>query len=115
MVESSDQTENAVKGIEPTRPCALLPRPQRQHSGRFTAKPPRLVSLYLALISSPVCRIAAMQLSSGMKCQPSTPQRQRGGRDRLGGPDAVALDAGPLDQAGHRVAGHAEMVLERDL
>ena len=37
-----------------------------QHSGTLTARPPRLVSLNLTLISSPVWRIARMQLSRGM-------------------------------------------------
>ena len=42
-------------------------------------------------------------------------QRERGGGDRLDRAEAVALDAGGLHQAGDRVAGHAEVVLERDL
>jgi hypothetical protein len=43
------------------------------------------------------------------------PERERGGRDGLDGAEAVRLDAGDLDEAAHGVAGHAEMVLERDL
>jgi len=38
-----------------------------QHSVMLNARPPNEVSLYFADISSPVCFIAAMQLSSGMK------------------------------------------------
>ena len=45
-------------------------RPVFQHSVILTARPPRAVSLYLCDISSPVFFIAAMQLSSGMKCEP---------------------------------------------
>lgn len=42
----------------------------RQHSVMLTARPPFDVSLYLSDISCPVRFIAAMQLSSGMKCCP---------------------------------------------
>ena len=42
-------------------------------------------------------------------------QRERGGVDGLDGAEGVALDAGNLDQAADRVAGHAEMVLHADL
>ena len=42
-----------------------------QHAGKLTAMPPSDVSLYFVFISSPVCRIASMQLSSGMTWVPS--------------------------------------------
>ena len=37
----------------------------------FTAKPPKDVSLYLFIISSPVWRIVSTQASNGTKCVPS--------------------------------------------
>ena len=46
---------------------------------------------------------------------PVAVQRQGGRRHRLVRPEGVALDAGNLDEAADRVAGHAEMVLHRDL
>ena len=42
-------------------------------------------------------------------------QRERGGGDRLDGAEGVALDAGDLHEAADRVAGHAEVMLHRDL
>ena len=46
---------------------------------------------------------------------PSPRKREGGGGDRLVGAEGVALDAGDLDEAADRVAGHAEMVLHADL
>jgi hypothetical protein len=44
-----------------------------------------------------------------------TAQRELSGGDGLDGAEAVALDARNLDEASDGVAGHAEVVLERDL
>ena len=87
----------------------------RQHSGRLTARPPVEVSLYFTLMSRPVWRMVSMQASSGTTWMPSPRSARRGGGDGLDGAEAVALDAGHLDEAADRVAGHAEVVLERDL
>ena len=40
--------------------------------------------------------------------------RQRCGGDRLHGAERIAFDAGHLHQPGDRIAGHAEMVFQRD-
>src|SRR5690625_5058588 len=42
------------------------------------------------------------------------PKRERGRRDRLDRPKSVPLDTGNLDETPDRIAGHAEMVLERN-
>ena len=41
-------------------------------------------------------------------------QRQRTGRNRLDRAQAIALDAGHLDETGHRIAGQAEVMFQRD-
>ncbi len=41
-------------------------------------------------------------------------QRQRRSGHRLDGAERIALDAGHLNEARNRIAGHAEMMFERD-
>ena len=94
--------------------CVGLPEAAQQAT-TLTARPPCDVSLYLSLMSRPVWRIVSMQLSSGTKCEPSPRSASDAARDRLHRAERVALDAGHLHQPADRVAGHAEMVLERDL
>ena len=91
----------------------LMRRPQ--HSTKLTASPPRLVSLYFDCMSAPVWRMVAMTLSSETRWRAVAVQRQRRGGDRLDRAEGVALDAGDLHQAADRVAGHAEVMLHRDL
>ena len=43
------------------------------------------------------------------------PQRQGRRRDGFDAAEAVAFDTGHLDEPGHGITGHPEMVLERDL
>ena len=56
--------------------------------------------MYFTFMSMPVWRIVSMQASSGT--------------NRLDRPQTVAFDAGHLNQANSRVAGHAQMMFQRD-
>src|SRR3546814_9061858 len=46
---------------------------------------------------------------------PIAPKRERSGVDRLDRSERVALDTRHLDETSNGIAGHAEMVLHRDL
>ena len=80
----------------------------------FTAKPPKAVSLYFSDISAPVWRMASMQLSNGMKCVPSPRSASDAADTALIAPSPFAFDAGHLHQPLNRVAGHAQMVFQRE-
>ena len=88
---------------------------QYQHSTTLTARPPGEVSLYFSFMSRPVWRMVSMQASSGTKCVPSPRSASEAAVTALTAPKRVALDAGHLHEAAHRVAGHAEVMFERDL
>jgi hypothetical protein len=86
-----------------------------QQFGTLTARPPRLVSLYFSCMSRPVWRMVSMAASRGTRWVPSPRRLSEAAETALMAPRPLPLDAGDLDEAAHGVAGHAEMVLERDL
>ena len=59
--------------------------------------------------------MVATTLSSETRWRPVAVQRQRRRGDRLDRAEGVALDAGDLHQPADRIAGHAEVMLHRDL
>ena len=93
------------------RTCRRVSRARRE-----TARPPSDVSLYLEFISLAVSAIAFTVVSKSTR---------RFGRDlvardheagpRLDRAERAALDARHLHEAGDRIAGHAEVVLQRRL
>ena len=87
-----------------------------QQSTTDTARPPSDVSLYFAFISFAVSAIA---VDGGVEIDAAI-RRDLVARDHEAGPrldraERAALDARHLDEAGHRIARHAEVVLQRRL
>ena len=59
--------------------------------------------------------MVAMTLSSETRWRPSPCSASEAAAIALHRAEGVALDAGDLDEPADRIAGHAEMVLHRDL
>ena len=120
MVEIEDGGQQPGGGDDaestsPLRPLSGLGhRRCRQQRTRDTARPPSDVSLYfgfisLAVIAKAVHRRVEIDAAIG---------RDLVLGDEIAGPrlhraERAALDAGNLDEAGDRIAGHSEVVLER--
>src|ERR1700682_4849425 len=72
----------------------------------------------LLVLVEHVCTGGAHRFDRGVQGHevlPVAPNRYACGGDRLDRGDAVALDAGNLDKASHRIAGQTEVVLDTDL
>ena len=98
----------------PTNASCVTGLPTAQQSVTDTASPPSEVSLYFAFISFAVSAMAATVVSkSTRRCTGISLLAISEAGPRLHRAEGAALDAGHLHEARDRIAGHAEMVLQR--
>jgi hypothetical protein len=82
---------------------------------KFTASPPRLVSLYFDCMSAPVWRMVATTLSSETRWRPSPCSASDAAAIALTAPKALRSMHGDLHQAADRIAGHASTAVARSV